>query len=227
METLTRIPFSLEPERICVQVHLEPGSSDAQELHSLIELAREVGRPKAAYAVRYVGGRDAETVRIDQVEFTSRTLAHNLATAERVFPQVATCGHELDEAFPGRGDMLMEFWWDVIKSHLLGAANKHLADHLHHRFRLGKTATMRPGSGDAIVWPMEQQKGLFALLGDVEGAIGVRLTESFLMIPNKTISGLMFPTEKDFRSCAVCHRDPCPSRHAPFNAELWEQLQHD
>ena len=37
----------------------------------------------------------------------------------------------------------------------------------------------------------------------------------------------MFPTEKDFRSCELCHRKACPSRHAPFNKALWDSMQHD
>jgi predicted transcriptional regulator len=86
---------------------------------------------------------------------------------------------------------------------------------------------MRPGSGDVTVWPIEQQQGLFSLLDDVEGAIGVKLMESCLMVPNKTTSGILFTTEEDFRSCEVCHREDCPSRHAPFNKTLWENLQHD
>jgi hypothetical protein len=32
---------------------------------------------------------------------------------------------------------------------------------------LPQTSTMHPGAGDAAVWPIEQQKQLFALLGDV------------------------------------------------------------
>jgi len=227
METLTNIPFSLDVEQITTQAHVEVGSSDAADLHLLIELAQKVGQPKAAYAVCFLTGRDGTTVQIDDVRFRSRTLAHNLASVERVFPLVATCGHELDQAFPGKGDLLQEFWWDSIKTHLLGAANKHLSDHLHRKFRLGKTATMRPGSGDVSVWPIEQQKDLFSLLGNVEAEIGVQLTESFLMVPNKTTSGLMFPTETDFRSCEVCHRENCPSRHAPFNKDLWQDMQHD
>jgi len=227
MEILGEIPFSLDVEQIRTQAHVDARSSDAKGLLALIELAQEVGKPKAAYAVCFIGGRYEDAVQIGNVSFRSRTLVHNLEPVERVFPLVATCGHEMDEAFPGKGDMLKEFWWDLIKSRLLGAANKYLGDHLHRKFRLGKTATMRPGSGDASVWPIEQQKDLFTLLGDVEGAISVRLTESFLMVPNKTTSGLMFPTETDFRSCEVCHRENCPSRHAPFNKELWEEIQND
>jgi hypothetical protein len=226
METLTEIPFALDEVTLMKQAHVEPGSDDAKELRAVMDIAVKVGKPKAAYTLSFVEARDGDTVELGGISFTSRTLARNLESSERIFPMVATCGHEMDEACPARVDMVKEFWWDLIKSELLVAANKHLNEHLHRKFRLGKTAVMRPGSGDASVWPIEQQQGLFALLGDVEQAIGVRLTDSFLMVPNKTTSGILFSTEVDFRSCEVCHRENCLSRHAPFNQQLWEEIQN-
>ncbi len=227
MECLLDIPFTLDETALLRQLHLDPDSVDRKELRELIELAQEVGKPKAAYAESFVDRRDGDTVEINGVAFTSRTLSKKLVNSWRVFPLLATCGHEMDEAFSAPDDMLKEFWWDTIKAHLLMAAIKHLNAHLHHKFRLGKTAQMSPGSGDVDVWPIEQQKGLFALLGDVEQAIGVRLTDSFLMVPNKTISALMFSSAKDFRTCEVCHRADCPSRQAPLNQKLWEEMQHE
>ncbi len=227
VNTITDIPFSLDAGTLMAQAHVKPGSSDAAEFESLVGLATEVGRPKAAYGVSFIEARGDDTLQIDGVSFTSRTLALNMESVERVFPLVATCGRELDEAFTAKDDMLKEFWWDLIKTRLWAAANDHLNAHIHRRFRLGKTATMRPGSGDATVWPIEQQSGLFSLLGDLEGEIGVKLTESSLMVPNKTTSGILFPTEKDFRSCEVCHRESCSSRQAPFNKELWDAIDHD
>lgn len=227
METLADIPFALDADALLAQARVEPGSDDAKDFRGLVDLATRRGRPKAAYSMAFIEAREGDAVRVGGTLFTSRTLRKNLEAVERVFPMVATCGHEMDEVFPGKGDMLKVFWWDLIKTKLLHAASHHLGEHLHRKFRLGKTATMRPGSGDADVWPIEQQRPLFALLGDVQGEIGVRLTDSFLMMPNKTTSGILFPTEKDFRTCQVCHRDPCPSRQAPFEPKLWEEMQHD
>lgn len=227
MKSLTMIPFSLDADQIMAQAHVQVGSNDAADLLSLIELAREIGKPKAAYVPSFIMERDDDKVWIDDVCFKSRTLAHNLESVERVFAFVATCGHELDHGFAAKGDMLKEYWWDLIKTRLLGVANKFLSEHLHQTFRLGKTAIMHPGSGDALVWPIEQQKALFSLLDGVEEKLGIRLTESSLMLPNKTTSGILFTTETDFRSCEVCHRVGCPSRHAPFNKDLWEEIQHD
>ena len=83
---------------------------------------------------------------------------------------------------------------------------------------------MHPGSGDVDVWPIEQQSELFFLLGDVYSAIGVELTESYLMLPTKSVSGIRFPTQKDFQSCMLCHRENCPERSAQFDQTLWDSV---
>jgi hypothetical protein len=225
VQPLTSIPFQLDAPSLMKRLRLQPDTEDARQFEVLVRQARDVARPKALLAESFVEARGEETVRIDGVTFTSRALRKNLDAVERVFPFIATCGREVDLARQPSGEPLKEFWWETIKSDLLKSAREYLHAHLTRRFRLGKTSTMSPGSGDATVWPIEQQRELFALFGDVREAIGVELTPSFLMVPNKTVSGLCFPTETDFRSCQVCRREVCPSRHAPFDAELWESIQ--
>jgi hypothetical protein len=227
MEALTSIPFELDARALMERLHIEPGTEDARQFEDLVSRARDVARPKALFAESFVEAKGEDTVRIAGVTFTSRALRRNLDRAERVFPFVATCGGEVDRARQPSGDPLQEFWWETIKSELLAAARRHLDEHVHRKFRPGKTATMSPGSGDVSVWPIEQQRELFALLGDVKGVIGVELTASFLMVPNKSVSGIRFPTDVDFRSCQVCRREVCPSRSAPFDKELWESIQHE
>ena len=225
METLTQIAPALDTAGLMTRVHVAPDSEDADAFTALVDQAREVARPKVLYAEAFVEGRGDDTIRIDGITFTSRVLRRKLAGVERVFPYVATCGHELDGVALPTGDVLVQFWWDAIKAEILAAARAHLLAHLTDRFRLGQTARMSPGSGDADVWPIEQQQLLFTLLGGVTPFIGVSLTASCLMIPNKTVSGLLFPTEEDFQTCQVCHRDPCPNRRAPFDAAVWQSLR--
>ena len=225
METLTQITPTLDTAALLARVHVVPDSEDAVAFTALVDQAQEVARPKALYAEAFVAGLGDDTIRIDGITFTSRVLRRKLAGVERVFPYVATCGHELDGVVLPAGDVLVPFWWDAIKAELLAAARAHLLAHLTDRFRLGQTARMNPGSGDADVWPIEQQRLLFALLGGVTPFIGVILTESCLMLPNKTVSGLLFSTGEDFQTCQVCHRDPCPNRRAPFDAVVWHSLR--
>jgi hypothetical protein len=225
MEALTQIAAALDTAALLARVHVAPESDDATTVTALLDQARAVARPKALYAEAFVEGRGDDFIQIAGLTFTSRMLRRKLDAVERVFPYVATCGHELDGVSLPTGDALVQFWWDAIKAEVLAAARAHLVAHLTDRFRLGQTARMSPGSGDVDVWPIEQQRELFALLGGVTPAIGVILTESCLMIPNKSVSGFLFATEHDFFTCQVCHRDPCQNRKAPFDAAVWKSLR--
>ena len=102
----------------------------------------------------------------------------NLDQVERVFAYVVTCGKEVDEIKIPQDDFLKGFWLDTIKATLLGVSGRHLSELLDQKYKLMKTADMSPGAGDVTVWPIEQQRELFALFGDVENLIGVRLTPS-------------------------------------------------
>ena len=227
METITDIPVELDAPALLRRASVAPGGEDAAEFMDLVARAKQVARPKALYREAFIEARGEETVTIDGIGFTSRALRLNLDKVERVFTYITTCGRELDGIGLDPDDFLKRFWLDMIKEAVLRVAIGHLQEYLTRRFALGRTATMNPGSGDATVWPIEQQRPLFALLGDVEAQIGVVLTDTFLMLPNKTVSGIRFPTEVDFRTCQLCHREVCPSRAAPFDAELWESMQHD
>jgi hypothetical protein len=76
------------------------------------------------------------------------------------------------------------------------------------------------GPGQLKDWPLEEQRPLFALLGDVEGAVGVTLSDSLLMIPRKSLSGIYFPTEIPFMACQLCPKESCPSRKARYDEKL-------
>jgi len=227
IEAITDIPFELDMEDLLEKIHVETGSSDAEEFEALVQKVRKRGRPKVVYKESFIQSKDEKTVTIDNVTFTSRTLRMNLEKVERVFPYVATCGREVDEIRFPEGELLKAFWLDTIKETLLDFGCQYLDGHLNHKYMLAKISSMSPGSGDTIIWPIEQQKELFSLFGNVEDLIGVSLTDSCLMIPIKSVSGIRFPTEIDFRSCQVCHREKCPSRSAPFDKELWESIQLD
>ncbi len=227
MRTLDTFTFELDADALMALVHVEPGTEDADAFAALVERARAVARPKVAFREAFVEARGEETVRLGGVTFTSRMLRANLDQVERAFAYVATCGREVHEVPMEEGDLLAAFWWDAIKQSLLGCALRALNEELKRRYRLGRTSAMSPGSGDVDVWPIEQQRELFRLVGDVTGAIGVALTPSYLMVPNKSVSGLRFPAEADFYACQVCRREVCQGRRAPFDEALWRSIQHD
>ena len=173
------------------------------------------------YRVSYVSRKNGDSVEVDGVKLTSRVLRMNLDEVGRVFPYVATCGTEVDQIAVPSGDMMKAYYLDTLKEMVLESALSYLEDYLTERYALGQISEMEPGSLDT--WPITQQKELFSIIGDVERLVGVRLTDRFLMIPLKSVSGIYFPTEIKFESCQLCQRERCPQRRAPFNSDVAEK----
>jgi hypothetical protein len=115
-------------------------------------------------------------------------------------------------------DLLEKYYLDSIGNAALIRARKYLEDELRARFAMEGLSFMSPGSLED--WPIEEQRPLFSLLEGVENAIGVKLNESLLMIPRKSVSGIFFPTEVTFYSCQLCPRKPCEGRKAPYKEDL-------
>jgi len=219
MEILDSIPFRLDAETVLEQLHQNKGNKYIGAIvQELIEIVRPVAKPKAIYKVSYVENKNEDSLYIDGVRFTSRVLRVNLDKVERVFPYVATCGRELDEIAVPSDDYMKYYCLDVIKEMTLRSAISYLTDYLTRNYALGQVSRMHPGS--LRDWPITQQKALFSIFGNVEDLVGVKLTESFLMIPVKSVSGIYFPTEIRFESCQLCPREVCHERRAPYDPDL-------
>jgi hypothetical protein len=221
---LKDIPFRPDLEDLKKKLRVKDGGGHSDRFARLVQEAETIARPRALYRVAYVEGRTERNVVIDGVRFDSRVLQVNLEKAHRVFPFLATCGTELHEWTGAQEDILQRYYADEISEVAMRQALGVLRDYLVERYRLGRTSTMSPGS--LPDWPIQAQRPLFALLGDTEGTLGVRLTDSLLMIPSKSVSGIRFPTEQTFASCQLCPREGCPSRQAPYDGELYEKRYH-
>jgi cobalamin-dependent methionine synthase I len=111
------------------------------------------------------------------------------------------------------------FWLDIIKERFLYDATAYLREHVKEKYGIETLSSINPGSGNEENWPITQQKLLFPLIGDVTGDIGVRLTDSCLMVPTKSVSGIFYPSASEFCNCLVCERRNCPNRRADFKME--------
>ena len=217
---LDPIPFELDLESLKKTLRVRESSSLVADLEQMASDASSVASPKAMYKISLVESSGDDQVVVDEVKFTSRVLRVNLEDTHRVFPYVATCGVELDEwAWAMDGD-LHRYWADGMAALALESAHQALETHLAAMFGLDQTSEMNPGS--LPDWPLKEQRSLFRLLGDPQGAIGVSLSESYLMRPLKSVSGLLFATEEKFVSCQLCPREDCVGRRADYDQALQE-----
>ena len=225
---LDNLTFQPDPEIVAKRMRIGPNTPHYGELLACIDSAQAAARPKAMYRVGYIDAKGDDWVVIDGIRFTSRVLRVNLDQAHRVFAYLATCGGELQDWAHSLADPLEQYWANGIQEMALRAATQAMSDHIVQHYRPGRTATMAPGSlGE---WPLSQQRPLFALLGGRDAStrddmevLGVRLLDSLLMTPTKSVSGIRFPTEERFESCQLCPRPECPGRRAPYDETLYER----
>jgi hypothetical protein len=215
------IAFEPDLRRLMKKLRVKEETRFADQLAALVDEAKAIARPRAMCTVAYVDSRDESGAVIEGIEFHSRVLRVNLDGVHRVFPFAVTCGLELHEWMRSYDDLLLRYYADVISETALRIAAARLKAHLVRRYGLGRSSTMSPGSLED--WPIQEQRPLFDLLGDPEEAIGVCLTDSMLMIPSKSVSGIRFPVETTFESCQLCQRERCPSRKAPYDEGLYER----
>ena len=181
-----------------------------------IELIQPLLRPRALLDEAFIQEKEKDSVLIGGVRFHSRVLAENLRNVEKAFPFILTIGDQLEKRASEAGDILDQYRLETLGDLALGAAGRELEIFLK-RYGMEKTASMSPGSLDD--WPITEQPFLFSLLEDGL-PIDVRLTDSMLMIPRKSLSGFYFPTEIDFQSCRLCPRENCGGRRASYDPHL-------
>ncbi|OGD09531.1 MAG: hypothetical protein A2Y86_03425 [Candidatus Aminicenantes bacterium RBG_13_62_12] len=210
--------MKLEAGDIARRLHIRPDRAGSSHLEELIELARSLVSLRAVYDISYVGAKDAGSVEVAGVAFRSGVLRHNLESAQKVFPYIMTIGPELEKTAASLGDLLKQYYLEEIANIVLEQGAAWLTDKLQGRWGFPRLSNLSPGSLED--WPITEQRQLFSLFGDAEKVIGVRLTDHFLMLPRKSISGILFPSEEGFTACQLCPRDDCPSRRARYDEAL-------
>ena len=216
MPILNPIPVQVDPGAMTKIAHLP--EREETHLHSLISSAQSVMAARAVYKVSYIDSRAEDSIVIDGVPFRSRVLRKHLDRVERVFPYVVTIGTGVEDLEKASGGVLEKYYLDLIGNAAVVNAREYIKTTLSRRYGLGGLSYLGPGQ--LKDWPLAEQKALFSLLGDVEHAVGVTLSDSLMMIPRKSLSGIYFPTEIPFVACQLCPRESCPSRKTKYDEKL-------
>ena len=197
------------------KLHIKEESSYFAEIAMMAAEAQSLARPKIVYKATTIEVKGDNFVVVDGIKLTSQVLRDNMEEAFKAFPYVITCGSELEVWSKQYGDYFASFCADTIKEMVLRSAIQTFEAHLDKE-GVGHAVNMHPGS--LTDWPINEQIHIFKLLGDVDELIGVQLTDSYLMLPIKTVSGIRFPKEGTFESCQLCPREKCPSRKALYSS---------
>ncbi|HEX2867344.1 MAG TPA: vitamin B12 dependent-methionine synthase activation domain-containing protein [Ignavibacteriales bacterium] len=200
-ETYTLYPEAAELpfDRECTRKYLKIGSS-AENLEAMLDVCRGVFlkytgilKPVLRYRLLEIIGKDAGKMSItfnDGSALSGKGIFRLLKHSERAAAYAITLGDEIDKHIHGLEEE------DFLESYLLNAASSAVIEALQLKLHdiIGTRAqaegfqlTKRFSPGYAG-WDLSEQGILIPMLHGSE--IGIALTESFLMLPMKSVSGI-------------------------------------
>ncbi len=195
-------------------------ANDDGEVDDLIAEAETIARPCAYVLPLSVDELQEDYAVLSGMRFESTLLSQQLSPLMKdghptVYAYTITCGQELHQWSQSQDDILLQGVAEDISVRYLYMVSAALREFVSQNYFPGKHfSAMNPGSLNT--WNLSNQKPLFSLLGEGAEKCGVELTDSMLMIPFKSGSGVYFESEHSFESCMFCDKLNCPNRRAEF-----------
>lgn len=217
LKIFENIKLEYDVDEIINFCHMERIKEKLDNIADTISEGYKLLDPKAMYEpIKIYEIKGSRLILDDGTFFESNLLAEELKCTNELAIYIVTVGPALEQKVAELGsiDLAKSFIIDCVGTYALSQIFNFIRkDYRPNNFR--KISKFSPGSTSN--WDMSQQRVLFDILGPkkVEEAIGVRLNEYCVMIPKKSVSGVMGETEEQFQECQICERR-CEFRRAPF-----------
>jgi hypothetical protein len=209
MKLLRDVPIIYDKDKIISELHLETfrnGEVYMKMLHSLIKECESLVEPKIGFDTLKVNEIRKDSLLLENGEVLNCSiLAEKICCKSGLVPYVVTIGGRLEQKVSQLGikDMLQSFILDMLGNYTVRQIRKHLQD-LISKERGYTVSSFTPG--DTVEWRLEELVKIVRILGedDLKKQVGITLTSSFMMIPRKSICGVMAQTEEEFINCRIC-----------------------
>ena len=214
-----RVKLDVEEFLKSKEVERLRGRLKNMEIASLIERCSRLIEPKAVYRPVEVMNIENHEIRLKSGHrLKSIVLADMLESGQTIVPHVVTIGPRIEReaSKEGRNSVLQGWILERMGDYALGKAVAHVRT-LAEKSLGRAVSSFSPGSGTGRLFGIEQQDTLFQIL-DPQRNIGVHLTESYLMVPRKSSSGVFAATRHEYVACQYCPRK-CEFRGKPFGGE--------
>ena len=197
----------------------EPPARISSVVDGYVENVHHLIDPVYSYVIRDVERVDGIRVFIEgEVVFKSRIIARLLERCCKVSLFAATIGNRLEEMIiqlADNGLVLQSAVLDAIGSNATeGVADfvQHTIEEMSNIHGLCISQRFSPGYCD---WDISQQRMLFKAIGN--NSTGIHLTKGYLMIPRKSISGIVGIGDPDknvdhYNPCLTCDKHDCQIR---------------
>lgn len=187
-------------------------------LSELMEECKTLIKPAVVYTYLKIDKVLDGGILVKDSVLSSPKLAEQLKCASEIAPYIMTIGPNLEKRVTAYSpSRLLDSW---VLDNLGTYSLRLLARHLEEKIRGEKgwrVSKFNPGSTPS--WKLEQQDVLFSIFSreKVQEAIGVILTDKYVMVPRKSGSGIMAEAITAYHNCQECKK-PCEYRQRPYTS---------
>ncbi|MDD4641170.1 MAG: vitamin B12 dependent-methionine synthase activation domain-containing protein [Bacteroidales bacterium] len=190
----------------------------AQDISQVIIDAQTFIQAKAAYRLLTQTSLVGNILKLEDRDLhIGKILSKELQHTEKTAVFVCTAGDQIEKLYRRylkQGDSLSAFFADLLGTIAVEKTLELLYQKLEQTFlSLGMHTGQAFSPGDCG-WPLAEQATLFSLLP--ENCCGIGLNQSMLMLPQKSLSGII-PLGKNLKrgkhQCSVCSSYNCPYRN--------------
>ncbi|MDX2432309.1 MAG: vitamin B12 dependent-methionine synthase activation domain-containing protein [Bacteroides sp.] len=214
---------AISPDQADLLSHLS-GNGEELDEHTLnlttqlIAECQEIMEPKGGFVLKdALPTGNPEDISIPGTNFhTGKTIVKMLKGARQYVFFMATAGPEpekLAKTLIAEGQYLEGYIVDLIASSLAETAAQYVHDYLKELLAQKDFKITNRYSPGYCGWKVDEQQKLFSLFP--EGSCGITLSESSLMFPIKSVSGVVGAgPEVSFRdyTCELCSMKDCSFR---------------
>jgi hypothetical protein len=186
-------------------------------MQSIVDEGYKLLDPKAMYKVSSIRIEEDHVILEGGKILSSNLLAEKFKCSPEVAVYIVTIGPNLEKRVAELGvrDLYRSFILDNIGTYAL----RQVFEHMRKDFEPNNSERISKFSpGSSTYWDIEQQKNIFDFLGKekVRESVGVSLNEYYVMVPRKSVSGVMGDTINLFHECQICKKN-CEYRKIPFS----------
>ena len=218
----TDIEPHIDLAQLAARLHAKPDTVTYRRAAELFEQAKPLLKP--GYIIRCFPLTEltADSFMLGGQMFHSRVAAKMLKNQRESWVYIATSGREISEYIAAAESRFDQYLLDQIAYFACMQAMDTMLGDISLRLGIGRHMRLSPGS--IIDWSVAEVKTFFTLLDGDYQRLNLRVLDSGMIDPLKSVSGILFPTEVEFASCDICSRANCSDRKTLFNEDKYYEM---
>lgn len=196
-----------------------PPTDVLQMVQEMIDTISKVCKPSYCFIIKEDIEIGRINIKVEGVTFTiGKVIAEYMDKAESIAFFIATAGRQFEdwlEELHKEGDVWLTFLADAIGSEIAEATARAVSLDLEETARRKNQYISNSYSPGYCGWGVKEQQKLFSFFPPEP--CGVRLTDSSLMLPIKSVSGIIAlgtEMEKKAYGCDICMMKTCYKKRA-------------